>query len=122
MNRWHQLELERAQLCRTTAPNMTTTELVAYYSIDQRVAHELWGIVEPANKQRKQKPAEVLATFARSNVFAHITSKEVCEMCECSTPTALRLLEARPDVFKKIKRGVWEIRDPQADRQADKGK
>jgi hypothetical protein len=121
VNRWHLLETERAELCRTTAPHMSVTELVAYYSIDRKVAEELWGHdAQPTVKARKQKPADALITYARTNLFAHITSKQVCEMCECSLPTALRLLDARPDVFRKIKRGVWEVRDPKADREADK--
>lgn len=119
----HKPELWRAQACQRTSPNMTIKELVAYYSIDRKVAEELWGHdAQPTVKARKQKPADALMQFARTNLFAHITSKQVCELCECSLPTALRLLDARPDVFRKIKRGVWEVRDPQADRKADQNK
>jgi hypothetical protein len=102
---------------------MTIKELVAYYAIDRKVAQELWGDdATPEVKARKVKPADALMTYARTNLFAHITSKQVCEIADCSLPTALRLLDARPDVFRKIKRGTWEVRDPQADRQAEKGK
>jgi hypothetical protein len=124
MSNWlHAPELWRAKACQRTSPNMTIKELVAYYAIDRKVAQELWGDdATPEAKTRKVKPADALMTYARTNLFAHITSKQVCELCECSLPTALRLLDARPDVFRKIKRGVWEIRDPQADRKAEKTK
>jgi len=31
-----------------------------------------------------------------------------------------KFIESRMDVFRKLRRGVWEVRDPQADRMADK--
>ena len=44
----------------------------------------------------------------------------VMEMAEVSRATALKLLEERPDVFKPLRRGVWEVRDARADREADR--
>lgn len=97
---------------------------VAYTSKDDRDAippEVLAGWLAVARREvpRDERYRAVLV-WAEENVFAEVTTKMVMEMAEVSRATALKLLEERPDVFKPLRRGVWEVRDARADREADR--
>ena len=118
--RFTQLETERANYCREANPNMTPQELTAYYSIDRTVSALLFGIIDQPKKTKRANPQQAAMAWAGNNVFAEITSKQLAEQIGASLPTALKIIDGRPDVFRKLGRGKWEIRDATADRQADK--
>jgi hypothetical protein len=42
------------------------------------------------------------------------------EVSGLSAPTVRKFIGDRVDLFRKLKRGVWEVRDPKADRAAAK--
>lgn len=120
-------ERERIQLCRATSPEMTVRELCHYYMINPDHAAEVLGLeaeplttATPTRKRRidKHKAGE---QYALAHVFEHITAQQLADSIGVSLPTAYKVIEDRPDYFRKIKRGVWECRDAQADRKAEKG-
>jgi hypothetical protein len=116
-------EIERAILCRQTSPDMTVQQLANYYNIERTVIHQVFGDTQeaaPATKPNKRKPAERAIIYAEQNLFAHIGAPTLAEAIGCSLPTAHKIMADRPDIFRKIKWGTWEIRDPQADRKAEK--
>ena len=57
--------------------------------------------------------------WAKNNVFAEVTVKELAEIGEVSEATVRNLVKERMDIFRKLQRGVWEVRDADADREAD---
>lgn len=97
---------------------------VAYTSKDDRDAIAADVLAEMLAGARREVPRDerygAVMRWAAENVFAEVTTKMVMEMAEVSRATALKLLEERPDVFKPIRRGVWEVRDAEADRRADR--
>lgn len=97
---------------------------VAYTSKEDRDAVAADVLAELLAVARREVPREEryrgLMRWAEENVFAEVTTKMVMEMAEVSRATALKLLEERPDVFKPLRRGVWEVRDARADREADR--
>ena len=119
-------ERQRIQLCRTTSPEMTIRELCHYYMIHPAHAAEVLGVqtepvtVAPTRKRRidKHKAGE---QYALTHVFEHITAQQLADSLGVSLPTAYKVIDDRPDYFRKIKRGVWECRDANADRKAEKG-
>ena len=118
--RWTQLEIERATACRQTSPDMTVAELASYYNIEHAVVTMLFGEIEETTSRRKRDQRTTAFKWASQNVGAHIGATELAAIANCSLPTAHRIMESRGDVFRKIKRGTWEIRDPYADRKAEK--
>jgi hypothetical protein len=42
------------------------------------------------------------------------------EIGDIAYSMAKKITEDRPDIFRKLKRGQFEVRDPEADRKADK--
>ena len=98
---------------------------VAYTTKQERDAIAADVLAEMLAVARREVPRDeryrTLMRWAEANVFAEVTTKMVVEMAEVSRATALKLVGERPDVFKPLKRGVWEVRDATADRQADRG-
>jgi hypothetical protein len=118
--RFTQLETERANYCREANPGMTNQELSAYYSIDRSVSALVFGIIDQPKKTKRANPTQTALAWAGNNLFAEISSKQLADAIGASLPTALKIIDARPDVFRKLGRGKWEVRDATADRQADK--
>lgn len=115
-------ERDRARMCAVTNPSWSVKELVSYYSIDPRVAAELFGVdqVEPEKKIRRSDKYGAIFGWCQQNIFAQVSPQQIAEIGEISYPTALKLVNDRPDIFRKIKRGLFEVRDPKADREAEK--
>ena len=118
--RFTQLEIERANYCREANPGMTNQEVTAYYSIDRSVSELVFGIIDQPKKTKRANPTQTALAWAGNNLFAEISSKQLADAIGASLPTALKIIDSRPDVFRKLSRGKWEVRDATADRQADK--
>lgn len=58
--------------------------------------------------------------WCKLNVFEEATVELLEEISGLSAPTVRKYIDAHMDVFKKLRRGVWEVRDAQADRAAAK--
>ena len=119
-------EIERAILCRQTSPHMTVKELAAYYNIERTVIHEVFGTQEGASdtsrhtQKRRGNRTEQAVKWAQNHVGQNVTPDSLADVLDCSSATARRVMDTRPDVFRKIRWGTWEIRDPHADRKAEK--
>lgn len=55
--------------------------------------------------------------WTQEHLFEQVTPQQIMEVGDISYPTALKFIGDRPDIFRKIKRGLYELRDPQADRR-----
>ena len=118
--RFTQLETERANYCKESNPGMTAQELSAYYSIDRSVSAIVFGIIEQPKKTKRANYREAALQWATNNLFTEISSQQLAHQIGASLPTTLKIIDSRPDVFRKLGRGKWEIRDAIADRQAEK--
>lgn len=67
------------------------------------------------NMKRTEKYGNILV-WAQDNLFLEVTPQTIMEVGDISYPTALKFISDHPDVFRKVQRGVYEIRDPKADR------
>lgn len=113
----------RAAYCIDANPEVPVAQVFKTYGIDSRV----WGTyienAEDMKLERKlsraDKQAKVLE-WAASNVGAKVDLTKLMEVGNVAYSMAKKITEDRPDVFWKIKRGQFEVRDPEADRKADK--
>jgi hypothetical protein len=55
--------------------------------------------------------------WTQEHLFEQVTPQQIMEVGDISYPTALKFIGDRADIFRKIKRGLYELRDPQADRR-----
>jgi hypothetical protein len=55
--------------------------------------------------------------WTQEHLFEQVTPQQIMEVGDISYPTALKFIGDRPDIFRKMKRGLYELRDPKADRR-----
>ena len=61
-----------------------------------------------------------LLHWAGNNLFAEITVPELAALFTLNEPAVRKYVTGRPDVFRRVGHGKYEIRDPKADREKDK--
>jgi hypothetical protein len=73
----------------------------------------------PDNVTRADLYADIIE-WCSKNVFAEATIPVLVEVSGLSAPSVRKFIGDRVDLFRKLRRGVWEVRDPKADRAAAK--
>ena len=63
---------------------------------------------------------ETLRQWAAQNIFAVLTVKEIAEQASVPQSAVRTMISERPDIFRKSDGRTYEVRDANADRQADK--
>jgi predicted DNA-binding transcriptional regulator AlpA len=117
------LERERAAYCRLANPEMSDGELVRYYTIDPTVANEMFEIeTTTTSRQRRVDINTASSRVSTSHTLQNLTAPQIAELLNVSAPTAYKAISDRPDIYRKIAHGIYEIRDYKTDRQHDKEK
>jgi hypothetical protein len=124
-DQWQREEALRIPYCRQASPEMSLIELCRYYNlnIDQaaQVLREQTAQVTVAARKRRIT-SDTARAYAKANMFQEVNARTLADALDVSVPTAYKFIEGNPDCFRQLKRGTWECRDAQADRQAEKGK
>lgn len=68
-------------------------------------------IVKADDKKR------IMFNYLQDNTYNEITIEQITEIMGVSEPTARKFIKENAGWFKKVSRGVWEIRDPKKDRK-----
>ena len=63
---------------------------------------------------------KMILDWCAANVFAEATFQSLADISGLTKSGVKRFMIDRPDLFRKIGHGKWEIRDPKADRAAAK--
>lgn len=74
-----------------------------------------WSTESLAKADQYQRITE----WCEQNVFAEVTINDLVEMSGLSPISVRNFIKDRPQMFRKLRRGVWEVRDHLADREAD---
>lgn len=93
--------------------DLTIAEIVNRY-FDGEVKEEH---LAPAPKRANKY--EAFEQWAEEHVFEQFTTEKLVEQSGFSYPTTLKYLQESA-TFRKIKKGLWEIRDAKADRESEK--
>lgn len=88
---------------------VSTSELSAI------LAHARWS----TEALTKADQFDKMTNWCRDNVFAEVTIDYLVEMSGLSSVSCRNFIGDRPSMFRKLRRGVWEVRDPNADKEAD---
>jgi hypothetical protein len=62
---------------------------------------------------------DALLEWASDHLFEQFTTEQIVEISGFSYPTTLKFLQESP-TFRKVKKGLWEVRDADADRKSEK--
>ena len=103
----------------------TAAQISAYYSVSKDLIqkwYDFFSITDiPAQtKGRRGRKGKDLTGYVKSNVGKTVTPKEVVETLGISLPTFYNFYNANRGYFKKIKRGEFEIVNPDEQRNLSK--
>lgn len=104
-------------------PDMPLPQVMRVYSIDSRVWSFFIENAEELQSERRLSRADKqlkVLSWAAVNVGVKVDLTKLMEVGDVAYSMAKKITEDRPDVFRKIKRGEFEVRNPEADRKADK--
>lgn len=95
----------------------TPAQIAAYYSVNvDDVTHwiEVLGIDSDleSSKPRKSRKKGVLFSYVSTNVGKTVTPKEVADELGISLPTFYNFYNANRGFFRKVRRGEFEIINP----------
>lgn len=62
---------------------------------------------------------DALLDWSKDHLFEQFTTEQIVEVSGFSYQTTLKFLQESP-TFRKVKKGLWEVRDADADRKAEK--
>ena len=89
--------------------------------VPSHIKAELLAQAQPSEGWRTaQDGKQDIMSWCKNHVFELITVKELAEIGDISEATVRKIVQDRPDIFVKREGRQYEIRDPQADRKADK--
>lgn len=100
-------------------------KIIKYYGIQADFAKEIWdmlgfeqqgGEVKVARTKSKQ---DAIVGFLKTNVGKVVTPAEVTSNLNISLPTFYNFYNANRHYFKKVKRGTFEILNPEVDRASN---
>lgn len=82
---------------------------------------DLIALAKPSEGWRKpQDGKNDIMSWAKENVYELVTIKQLAEIGDISEATVRKVVTDRPDIFVKREGRQYEVRDPQADRKAEK--
>lgn len=91
------------------------------HMISQAIIRQLVGeSYEYTPKKKRGNSESVVLDWAKERVGQSTNPAQIAEETELSYATANKIVGLRKDWFNRIKKGHYIIRDPQAQREADK--
>lgn len=118
-------KLRALYVLQVTEGNLKPAAAMSTYMVRPDIAKEILaefaGVELEVNcKTKRTDKYSAIQAWCKENVFAQVSAKEVAELGDISYPTALKYITDHPDVFWKISRGTYEVRDPVEDRKKEK--
>lgn len=98
------------------------TKVLRSYGVSDEIIILLTG-ERPGQVEKKPKRKEKyyeIVEWCKNNHLKQVSIKEITEVGQVSYPTALKFANDRPDLFQKIKRGLYEVKNPEIVRQEEK--
>lgn len=109
---WNGVGSPARLLSSYSVPTEIITDLVAEYCDETLNVEEL---TTPRPKRADRYDA--LLGWTKAHLFEQYTTDQLVEISGFSYPTTLKFIQDSPN-FRKVKKGLWEIRDAVADRKA----
>lgn len=97
------------------------TSLCSQYGLPVSLVNELgFDVSEPELKERRVDKYAKIVQHCKDHHREQVTVYDIAEIGEISYPTALKFVNDRPDLFYKLKKGLYEARDPEQIRLEEK--
>lgn len=94
-----------------------TPNLLRSYSVPVSIIEEICGEKPVLEKKMKRSDRrKAIEDWAAENPGTTVTPQTLAEVGGVSYTTALSIIAERPDLFTKVKRGFYLVRDPEKER------
>jgi hypothetical protein len=99
-------------------------QAVRRYGLSQELFKKLVGeeIKNPDKRHKRKDKYETVKQWCLDNHLVQTTVQKIAEIGEFSYPTALKFINDRPDLFYKIKRNLYEVRNPSIVKEEEKAR
>jgi hypothetical protein len=118
-------EVLRAQfvIAKAIRDNLNLVEVLTSHMVSKTLIEELTGESPVWSRKEKQDKAKELKEWVQKNLSKELPTKEIATSLDCSYETAIKTIKENPFYFVGTRRGYYEIRDGEIEReQAKKGK
>jgi hypothetical protein len=118
----HISEIYRGKTLLATHPDEEPTSLMNKYSFGNSIIELLTGsnYEGPTPKAKRVSKYSKIEDWCAENIGAETTVYQIAEVGEVSYPTANNFVKTRVDLFHKVKKGLYIVRDPKTEREMDK--
>jgi hypothetical protein len=106
--------------------NMTPKEIARHYSVPFEnvvkylTQYDLLSETETVSRGKRAKKSGLIEEYLKQNYGKTITPHDVVEATGISMPTFYNFFNSNRGYFKKIKRGQFEVINPDKEREASK--
>ena len=113
-NREFWAEWARAQFVILHNPNEETGRTLLSYNIQKAVIEHIAGEIPESigPKKKLSDKYDELVQWCKDNHLLQVSAEDIAEKGDFSYPTALKFIKDRPDLFFRIKKGLYEVRNP----------
>lgn len=115
-------EINRAKCILGRYPDEDEVTLLRKFSVGQNIITLVTGkeISEPTPKAKRADKYAQIIDWCKENVGTETSIYQIAEAGNISYPTANNFVKTRPDLFTKVKKGLYVVRDPQTERALEK--
>lgn len=115
-------EINRAKCILARYPDEEEVTLLRKFSVGQNVITLVTGkeVSQPKPKAKRTDKYAHIVEWCKENTGSETTVYEIAEAGGVSYPTANNFVKTRPDLFTKVKKGSYIIRDPETERALEK--
>ena len=105
---------------------MSISETAKFYSVPSAFVKEVWekhGLLSKnsaSTEGKRSRKSAIIESYIKENIGKTITPQDLVSATGISMPTFYNYYNANRGFFKKIKRGQFEIVDPNKERQSSK--
>lgn len=89
-------------------------------AVPEKIIKFLGVETEETRKERRADKYTKILEWCEDHRYHQVTAEQIAEIGEMSYPTALKFMKSRPDLFHQVKRGLYEVKDPDLERMSAK--
>jgi len=120
-NRSFWAEWMRAQFCLIVGDSNHPMETLKQYNVLPDVIKAILGEAPPPPepKAKRSDKYQNLIDWCMDNHLLQTDANEIAEVGDMSYATAIKFIKDRPDLFFRIKKGLYEVRNPKIFREEE---
>jgi hypothetical protein len=104
--------------------NVSPMKELKNHSVDKTIIAEIVGLepeeLEEENKPKRRTVKEAAEDWIIANAGKEVSLNEVSQETSLTYAQVNKMVKDRPDLFTKMQKGQYVLRDPKADREAEK--